>query len=141
MNIYLDVDGVLLTRDGVPAQRVEDFLSRITSQHDCYWLTTHCKGNERTVLTTIMERFPQSAWTDLKRIKPTNWNTWKTEAIDFASDFRWIDDCVFKEERLTLRKHQVEDKLMLVNLDKNPEQLWEMVNDDPFLTMVYEEKR
>ena len=44
-NIYLDIDGVVITKDGKQANYLEEFLEHIVSTYDCYWLTTHCKGD------------------------------------------------------------------------------------------------
>lgn len=97
MNIYLDIDGVLLTKKGEPAFYVEKFLRCITDNFDCYWLTTHCKGNAEHTERYLNRIFDNNRISDLlKKIKPTNWDTLKTEAIDFSSNFRWIDDCVFR---------------------------------------------
>lgn len=44
MNIYLDIDGVLITKNGQPAEYVEEFLEHIINKHNVFWLTTHCRG-------------------------------------------------------------------------------------------------
>lgn len=35
MKIYLDIDGVLLTKHGEPAMGLLEFLKKVT-EHDCY---------------------------------------------------------------------------------------------------------
>lgn len=45
MNIYLDIDGVILANDKQPAKFAKEFLKFITDNYDVYWLTTHCKGD------------------------------------------------------------------------------------------------
>lgn len=44
MNIYLDIDGVILANDKQPALHAKEFLKYITDNYPTYWLTTHCKG-------------------------------------------------------------------------------------------------
>jgi hypothetical protein len=52
----------------------------------------------------------------LKYVKPTSWVTAKTEAIDFDSDFYWLDDYVFNFEREILGGLGPTDRLIEVQL-------------------------
>ena len=45
MNIYLDIDGVIITNNFQPAEHLGEFLKYILEKHKVYWLTTHCKGD------------------------------------------------------------------------------------------------
>ncbi len=132
MNIYLDIDGVLthdsLERPGQPANGVVELLRMITSKHDCYWLTTHCRGGENHAVEHLSKKLPAEALPYLNLIKPTDWSTWKTEAIDFSQDFRWIDDDVYEPELEALRQHNCEDKLICVDLKQNPDFLKELAS-------------
>lgn len=105
-----------------------DFLKYITDNYDCYWLTTHCKGDTVHLLEYVSSRFPKEAMQYVKLLKPTNWKTFKTEAIDFSQDFRWIDDDVFRKEFKDLDDNNSRDKLIHVNLVKNPNILKELIN-------------
>jgi len=131
MIIYLDIDGVLIHESLQKYQQVADgaveFLKDITDNHDCCWLTTHCKGDTIHTLEYLGARLPEEAMQYAKLLKPTNWNTWKTEAIDFSKDFRWIDDDVFEAELKDLRDNNCEDKLIKVDLNKNPNQLRQII--------------
>ncbi|MEK7072577.1 MAG: hypothetical protein AAB969_03335, partial [Patescibacteria group bacterium] len=49
-NLYLDIDGVLLTKHGDMALHLVDFLNFATNNFDCYWLTTHCKGDAASAI-------------------------------------------------------------------------------------------
>ena len=60
--------------------------------------------------------FPKSTIERLKQIKPTQWNTLKTEAIDFGSDFYWLDDYVLEAEKKELERHECIQNLLLVDL-------------------------
>ena len=117
--LYLDVDGVLLTLKNT---RIADFsipfIHFITKRFDCYWLTTHCKGNIGSVIAYLSEYFDAAIIEQLAVIKPTNWQTLKTEAIDFSTNFYWIDDYPLQAEFEVLKKHDVTNKLVIVDLSK-----------------------
>ena len=127
MDIYLDIDGVLISDAiesyGKPATYVLDFLKFITAHHDCYWLTTHCMNGENHVKEFLQKKLPLEAMQYVSLIKPLDWKEWKTEAIDFSKDFRWIDDDVYEPEKEMLHQHNCEAKLIKINLRENPIQL------------------
>lgn len=53
MNIYLDIDGVILTKEGKQMQYLKEFLLYVfdLAGENIYWLSTHCKdGNTDRVL-------------------------------------------------------------------------------------------
>jgi hypothetical protein len=117
MNIYLDIDGVLLTKHNALVPGAPDFVKEITDKHDVYWLTTWCRdGKSDKVLEILKKHFPEESIKYLEKIKPVTWNTWKTEVIDFSKDFRWIDDVVFPEEERVLKENNAEDKLVLIDI-------------------------
>lgn len=123
--LYLDVDGVLLTcKNKRTAESSEVFIDYILQHFDCYWLTTHCKtGNTHSVIMYLSGFFPPRVIKKLEQIKPTIWNTLKTEGIDFTSDFVWLDDYVFQGEKNELRKHDCLNSLMLIDLNRDKELL------------------
>jgi len=77
----------------------------------------------------LAKRFPESK-IYLDKIQATNWDTWKTEAIDFSQDFRWLDDDVYPEELNELSKHNCQNKLISIDLQRNPNQLIEIVKSE-----------
>lgn len=120
--IYLDIDGVLLTKKNIhAAQDVKQLISYLILNFDCYWLTTHCKGNTFYLLKMLSLYFSNPIIKQLEKVKPTTWNTLKTEAIDFTNDFYWLDDYVLESEKQILKQNKCEDKLILVNLDNKNE--------------------
>ena len=127
MNIYLDIDGVLISDNietyGQPTPHVLDFLKYVTGKHDCYWLTTHCMNGENHVKEFLEKKLPPEAMQYVLLIKPLDWKEWKTEAIDFSKDFRWIDDDVYEPEQAMLNQHNCKNKLIKINLGENPKQL------------------
>ena len=123
--LYLDIDGVLLTaKHTQAAPGVDEFVDFITQHFDCYWLTTHCKGDSAPAIH-YLARFLLPATLEKLRlaVQPTNWETLKTEAIDLASVFYWLDDQPFQSEIAYLQAHDVEDGLIVVNLSNTEELL------------------
>lgn len=127
-NIYLDIDGVLLANDKNPAKNADEFIKYVVENYPVYWLTTHCKSEDNYVVELLSKYFSKETMNYIKQIKPTEWNTWKTEAIDFHSPFLWFDDDLFKKERDDLLKHNVLENWIKVDLRKNENIL------DTFLT-------
>lgn len=123
--VYLDIDGVLLTKSNTHAvDGAEEFLDFVLSKYDCYWLTTHCRnGQTDHLLKMLANYFSDKVMNSLEKVKPTVWNTLKTEAIDFNADFYWLDDYVFEAEKDVLKRHGCLNKLILVNLDNKGELL------------------
>ena len=103
-NIYLDIDGVLLVNDNTMANHCHEFLEYVTSHFPTYWLTTHCRGDERLTHLFLTRTFPARTLEIVKKIKPTNWATNKTEGIDFSQPFLWFDDDLFLGERQELER-------------------------------------
>lgn len=123
MNIYLDIDGVLLDKDLKPANYVDEFLAHITSKYPTHWLTTHCKGDAAYTMQWISKYFSATTLGIVKKILPTNWQTNKTEAIDFTTPFLWFDDVLFLGEQQTLKKHNAFDRWIKVDLKANGDHL------------------
>ncbi len=119
--LYLDIDGVLLTNKNIhAAEDVVSFLKFVTEHFDCYWLSTHCKGDTLSAVNYVSDYIPNCE-SFLSKIKPTQWNTLKTEAIDFDSDFFWLDDYPMIAERLVLQQHGKESCLIVVELSRHDE--------------------
>ena len=128
-NLYLDIDGTLVMRGGVPAPGLVAFLSFVTENFDCYWLTTHCQGDANTVFLYLVGRVPPEALPYIKHIKPTTWESGKTEAIDFTKPFFWLDDNLFETERKVLAEHNALESFIHIDLISNPNQLLEVAEE------------
>lgn len=133
MNIYLDIDGVLLTNNLQPANHVEDFLRYLFDHYpnSVYWLTTHCNGDASIPIQHIGHLFSPEGVKLLRKIKPTSWHTAKTRGIDFSEPFLWFDDNLFYEEKETLTQRSLMDNWIEVNLSKNPDILRDFINSFP----------
>lgn len=133
MNIYLDIDGVLLANDLNPANHADEFLHYILDKYpdSTYWLTTHCQGDASVPVQHIGHLFDTKTVELLKKIKPTAWDLAKTRAIDFSQPFLWFDDDLFYEEKQDLLKRGVLDNWIEVDLTKNEDQLANFVSSFP----------
>lgn len=134
MKIYLDIDGTMIHEDlsdnfGKPAAGLEDFILALRP-HETYWLTTHCRDGDPVHARKMMKRvLPDALHPDIDRIIPTVWDSMKTEALDFDSDFIWFDNDIFTEEWKVLEKCRENQSVVQVDLKANPEQLKEIVRD------------
>ncbi|OGD92943.1 hypothetical protein A2697_05465 [Candidatus Curtissbacteria bacterium RIFCSPHIGHO2_01_FULL_41_44] len=127
-NIYIDIDGVILTRGGVPAQHLDKFLRYILNNYCVFWLTSRCCGDSKYTVKYLSQFLLPEIVSLIERIKPTSFQVDKTEAIDFSKRFFWLDDDLFASEKNTLREHSQFDSWIEVNLIKNPDQLRDLVN-------------
>lgn len=118
MKVYLDIDGVLLTKKMRVPDHGPEFISYITQYFECYWLTTHCRAGENHALKYLSQFYAQRELMNLAKVKPTDWLTLKTEAIDFGIPFIWLEDYPFNAEKKVLEQHGCEDSLLLVDLNK-----------------------
>lgn len=108
MNIYLDIDGVLLTKECKQMPHLKDFINTLFSipNSEIFWLTTHCKENRTDkVFTHIGNVIDEEIINLLHKVKPTKWDTLKTEAIDFTNKFIWFDDNILEIEKKILSRN------------------------------------
>lgn len=129
MNIYLDIDGVVLASERELALHADEFLRAVLTKYpdSTYWLTTHqWRGEDRT-RELLLPMLEQETVELLEKIKPTEWGRWKTEAIDFSEPFLWFDDDLFPEEEAALRQHDALDHFVKVDLARDPHQLKKLI--------------
>jgi hypothetical protein len=133
MNVYLDIDGVLLANDSQPALHASGFLRLVLQKYpdSTYWLTTHCQGDASVPIQHIGHLFDDETRELMRQIKPTRWEVAKTRGIDFSQPFLWFDDDLFDEEKQTLLQHGLLDNWIEVDLTKNPNQLAEFIRSFP----------
>lgn len=135
MNIYLDVDGVLLANEYHAANHSGEFIRYVLKRYpdSTYWLTTHCNGDPSKVLERIGHLFDPEVQAQMRKIKPTAWEVAKTRAIDFSQPFLWFDDDLFDEERRTLEMYGATRSWIEVDLAKDQNQLSKFIENFPTL--------
>ena len=133
MNIYLDIDGVLLANDKYHANFAPEFIEYCLTNYpdSTYWLTTHCKGDAGRPIRNIGHLFDAETVELMKKIKSTNWGSAKTDAIDFSVPFLWFDDDLFAYEREVLIKNGVLDNWIEVDLMKDENALGKFLQSFP----------
>lgn len=127
-NIYLDIDGVILTRGVAPAPHLGKFLKYILGNYSVFWLTLKYRGETKGIIKYLSQFLSPEIIPLLGQIRPTRFDLDKTEAIDFSKEFFWLDDELFDSEKNTLRNHNTYDSWIELNLIKNPDQLIDLVN-------------
>lgn len=134
MNIYLDIDGTLIHEDrwdmaDPMADGLAEFIIALRP-HTTYWLTTHCRdGNPERAREIIKRYVPVELHPDIDRIKPTVWDTMKTEGIDWSKDFIWFDNDISAFEWEKIEQGSEDQQAIEVNLKTNPKQLIEITSD------------
>ena len=125
MNVYLDIDGVLLANENNAANYADEFLQAVLAAYpdSTYWLTTHnWRGENRTIEVLAPHLRPETVPL-LEKIKPSVWNEMKTDEINFSEKFIWLDDDLWQDELKVLERHNATDNFILIDLQKNPDQL------------------
>jgi len=122
-NIYIDIDGVILTRGGIPAAHLDKFLGYILGNYSVFWLTSRCNGDSKYTVKYLSQFLAPQSIALVKKIMPTSFIIDKTEAIDFNKRFFWLDDEIFASEENALKQRDKYDSWIEVNLIKNPNQL------------------
>jgi len=123
MNIYLDIDGVLLANEAIAANYADEFLQAILEKYpdSTYWLTTHNWQGENRAKDVLAPHLKPETVALLDKVRPSEWNNLKTDAIDFDSDFLWFDDDLWPQELKVLEKHEAAEHFIIVDLNKDPD--------------------
>lgn len=133
VNIYLDIDGVLLANDWNAANHANEFLRYVLEKYPdtTYWLTTHCQGDPNTPIQHVGHLFEPDVVELMRKIKPTTWDLAKTRAINYDEPFLWFDDDLFFEEKQDLINNKMLDNWIKVDLRKDPNQLMKFLISFP----------
>lgn len=125
MNIYLDIDVVLLANESNAAPYADELLQAVLKQYpeSTYWLTTHNWKGENRAKEVLAPHLKPETVALLDKIKPTVWDELKTDGIDFTEKFLWLDDDPWEDELKVLEEHNATDNFILINLNKDPDQL------------------
>lgn len=126
MNIYLEMDGVLIDKNNQLADFAEVFLQYILTHwpDSTYWLSSHCwKGSNNTLDILIPKLRKKRTLQLIELIKPTDWDELKTDGIDFKQAFLWFDSELFSEEKQILEHYRALECHRKVNLVHDPSRL------------------
>lgn len=124
MNIYLDIDGVLLANEQNLAEGAKEFIKYAADNFEVYWLTTHCMdGNPAHAVEYLDRANDEDLKPWLNKFKPTTWSLKKTDVIDFSKPFLWFDDDCYTEERRILQENNAFNSWIEVDLRKYPDQM------------------
>ena len=127
LNLYLDIDGILLGRSDPAGQEVclarhaEAFLDFALRHFNCYWLTTHCDGTRESVLRYLRPYCSDDLLKKLAEVRPTQFRTVKTEALE--GDFYWVEDAPLQAEIEWLKSRGLLSRWIEVNTRKRPDDL------------------
>jgi hypothetical protein len=119
--LYLDIDGVLLTKNKQVPEGASALLWFALAHFDCYWLTTHCKGQAETAVRYLQAYYPAELLEALRAVKPTDWDTLKTDGIALREDFYWVDDYPFEAEKQVLEASGLLPRLLVCDLRREGE--------------------
>ena len=130
MNIYLDIDGVLLANENSLALYANELIQHVvkTFPGDVYWLTTHVWKGEHRIDQVLAPHLKPETRKLVGQIKPTEWGELKTDAIDFSKKFVWLDDDLWPDELKVLEKHNATDNFIMIDLAKDPNQLKTLID-------------
>lgn len=124
MNVYLDIDGVLLDNEGNLAIGAIEFIKYAVEHFDVYWLTTHCmNGTTEHAIEYLNRASPEDLRPWLEKLKPVTWSLKKTEAIDFTKPFLWFDDDCFTGEKIDLHENDAMNSWIGIDLRTVPDQM------------------
>ncbi len=125
MNIYLDIDGVLLANEGALAPHAVEFLNTVLDKYpsSTYWLTTHCWQGVNRAAEVLSPYISPELANRIKQIQPTEWDEAKTDAIDFSQPFLWFDDDLYPDEKAALEANDAIDSWVGIDLTEDPNRL------------------
>lgn len=123
LDIYLNIDGVLLDDSYRPANYSREFLKYIVPNFNTYWLSSRGKSHISAIIKDLSNKFEPEVVELVSRVRPTRWSFAKTQAIDFSRPFLWFDDELVVHERIELIKNNVLENWIEVNLARDENRL------------------
>ncbi len=117
MNIYLDIWGTLY-KTASPIEDRMKLLEYILEKcpDTTYWLTTYCQyGINRAEDVLAREFPPEFAHQVAEKVQVAEWETLKTEGIDFDRPFLWLDDNCASAEFTVLKSKAAEQNYIAMD--------------------------
>ena len=123
VDIYLNVDGVLLDDNSRPANYSREFIKYIVPNFPTYWLSSRAKDKNSMIIKDLSVVFEPKIIQLISTVRWTRWSFAKTQAIDFSRPFLWFDDELVVHERLELIRNNALESWVEVNLAKDENRL------------------
>jgi hypothetical protein len=133
LKVFLDIDGVLLGADRDKSHRAcladhaLSFLEFVVSRFDVYWLAPQCRGDAAAAVAHLVRHAKLSdrerLMTLASRVKATNFEDDRTEALPEDGDFVWFDDEPSEGEMAVLKRCGWLDRWQWIDTREEPEDL------------------
>lgn len=125
VNIYLDINGVLIDQWGKAPAYADEFVQTIVKHwpDNIFWLSSLVRGDEHGAVKALNGVLSHRTLPLLANIKTGKWEDLKTDAINFKEPFLWYDDNLMEEEREILEHYDALDCHHQINLIRDPGQL------------------
>ena len=123
VDIYLNVDGVLLDDNSRPANYSREFIKYIVPNFPTYWLSSRAKDKNSMIIKDLSVVFEPKIIQLISTVRWTRWSFAKTQAIDFSRPFLWFDDELVVHERLELIRNNALESWVEVNLAEDENRL------------------
>lgn len=130
VNIYLDIEQVLILNDGHIVPHVKNFLKTITT-HNVYWLTANNGGNNEFELKRLVPLLDNDEINLISLINHCKWDMIRTDAIDFSQPFLWFTHSVDEFEMEDLQRHKCMVNLHIINCTVEPDALKSLAHKLP----------
>jgi hypothetical protein len=128
MNIYLNIESVLLVSGSTLANHADGFLRAVLAKYPdaTYWLTPNDEVSRDKTKTLLASQLKPETTALLDEVKVAQWSGTESEAVDFKQDFLWFGNELWPEDLKALERHEVVERFVLIDLDKNPDILQEL---------------
>ena len=136
ITLYIDIDGTLISISESRcyyypvAKNCLEFLQFVTQNFRCKFLSFHTRSGEMQEVYDVFKLATNSdelslEWKAvLNKIEPVKWKTRKTQGVNFADDFIWIDDEIDILDKAVLAKHGTLESVVNVFVNDMPYDLF-----------------
>ncbi len=112
MRAYIDIDNVILIKDGKQMPYLKEFLDILSTIFDgnVFILSTLCRSGDTSLLIEHFDRvLERDIFYRLKFMKVVNWEDLRTDAIDFRHKVYWFTNRISgDEEKILCQKDKLD---------------------------------
>lgn len=133
MKVFLDIDGVLLGTDpdmpsrATLAPHALAFLEFATRHFEVFWLAPQCRGNAQDAVDHLVRHAKLSdrerIMTVAAKVRATDYDDDRTEALPQDGDFVWFDDELSEGEMDIIKRCGWFDRWQWTDTREEPEDL------------------